>query len=200
MEYGYIRVSSTDQNEARQVVVMQKRNIPAENIYMDRRSGKDFERPNYRKLVRKLKPGDLLYILSIDRLGRNYEEIQEQWRLLTKEKDVDICVIDMPLLDTRSGKDLMGTFIADLVLQILSFVAQNERESIHRRQAEGIAAAKANGIRFGRPSKTMPENFPQLVAAWEAGTLPLEDLLRQTELTPSTFYRRLREYRCIQTE
>lgn len=200
MEYGYIRVSSTDQNEARQVIVMQERNIPACNVYMDKQSGKSFDRPNYRKLVHKLKLGDLLYILSIDRLGRNYEEIQEQWRLLTKEKGIDICVIDMPLLDTRSGKDLMGTFIADLVLQILSFVAQNERESIHRRQAEGIAAAKANGIRFGRPSKTMPENFPQLVAAWEAGTLPLEDLLRQAELTQSTFYRRLREYRCIQTE
>ena len=148
--FGYIRVSSTDQNEDRQRIAMQKKGIEAKNLYIDKQSGKDFQRPRYRQMVRRLKPGDLLYVLSIDRLGRNYEEIQNQWRILTKEKGVDICVIDMPLLDTRRGKDLMGTFIADLVLQILSFVAQNERENIRKRQAEGIAAAKARGVKFGR--------------------------------------------------
>ena len=138
--YGYVRVSSTDQNEDRQMIALREVGVPEKNIFMDKQSGKDFDRPNYKKLVRKLKVGDLLYILSIDRLGRNYEEIQKQWRVLTKEIGIDICVIDMPLLDTRNGKDLMGTFIADLVLQILSFVAQSERENINKRQAEGIAA------------------------------------------------------------
>lgn len=131
--YGYVRVSSTDQNEERQLIALRGKNVDEKNIYMDKQSGKDFNRPQYKKLVRKLRPGDLLYILSIDRLGRNYEEIQNQWRVLTKEKGIDICVIDMPLLDTRQGKDLMGTFIADLVLQILSFVAQSERENIKKR-------------------------------------------------------------------
>lgn len=144
--YGYVRVSSTDQNEDRQLVAMLEKNIPQRNIYIDKQSGKDFERPQYKKLVKKLREGDLLYILSIDRLGRNYEDIQKQWRILTKDIGVDICVIDMPLLDTRNGKDLMGTFIADLVLQILSFVAQSERENIKKRQAQGIAAAKAKGV------------------------------------------------------
>ena len=149
--YGYVRVSSTDQNEDRQFLALKEKGVVKMNIYMDKQSGKDFNRPQYKKLVKKLKAGDLLYILSIDRLGRNYEEIQNQWRVLTKEIGVDICVLDMPLLDTRNGKDLMGTFIADLVLQILSFVAQSERENIKKRQAEGIAAAKAKGVRFGRP-------------------------------------------------
>ena len=157
--YGYIRVSSTDQNEERQIVAMKDVAVSNANMYIDKQSGKDFERPNYRKLVSKLQAGDLLYILSIDRLGRNYEEIQKQWRMLTKEIGADICVIDMPLLDTRNGKDLMGTFIADIVLQILSFVAQSERENIKRRQAEGIAAAKAKNIRFGRPEKKVHDNF-----------------------------------------
>ena len=139
--FGYMRVSSTDQNEERQVVALREKKVDEKNVFIDKQSGKDFDRPQYKKLVRKLKSGDLLYILSIDRLGRNYEEIQNQWRILTKEKCVDICVIDMPLLDTRQGKDLMGTFIADLVLQILSFVAQSERENIRKRQAQGIAAA-----------------------------------------------------------
>ena len=142
---------------------MAQQHIPAKNIYMDKQSGKDFNRPNYQRLIRKLKPGDVLFILSIDRLGRNYEEIQNQWRILTKEKGVDIVVLDMPLLDTRQGKDLMGTFIADLVLQILSFVAQSERENIRKRQAEGIAAAKAKGVRFGRPEIAMPDNFGEIV-------------------------------------
>ena len=148
--YGYIRVSSTDQNEERQLVAMRAAQVPEKNVYMDKQSGKDFDRPQYKRLVKKMRPGDLLYILSIDRLGRNYEEIQNQWRILTKEKGIDIAVLDMPLLDTRQGKDLMGTFIADLVLQILSFVAQSERENIRKRQAEGIAAAKASAS-AGRP-------------------------------------------------
>ena len=157
--YGYIRVSSRDQNEDRQLIALHGKGVEDRFIYMDKVSGKDFNRPQYKKLVKKLKPGDLLYIQSIDRLGRNYEEVQNQWRILTKEKNVDICVIDMPLLDTRQGKDLMGTFIADLVLQILSFVAQNEREFIRKRQAEGIAAAKAKGVKFGRPPIPLPDNF-----------------------------------------
>ena len=164
--YGYIRVSSTDQNEDRQKLAMAQVAVPEKDIYMDKQSGKDFERPQYKRLVKKLRPGDLLYILSIDRLGRNYEEIQTQWRVLTKEIGVDICVLDMPLLDTRNGKDLMGTFIADLVLQILSFVAQNERESIRKRQAQGIAAAKARGVHLGRPSSARPDNFSKIVRAW----------------------------------
>ena len=157
--YGYIRVSSTDQNEDRQILALRSVDIPAENIYMDKQSGKDFNRPQYRQLVERLRPDDLLYVQSIDRLGRSYEDIQVQWRILTKEIGADICVIDMPMLDTRRGKDLMGTFIADLVLQILSFVAQNERESIRRRQAQGIAAAKARGVRFGRPPDPLTANI-----------------------------------------
>ena len=159
---------------------MAQQHIPAKNIYMDKQSGKDFNRPNYQRLIRKLKPGDVLFILSIDRLGRNYEEIQNQWRILTKEKGVDIVVLDMPLLDTRQGKDLMGTFIADLVLQILSFVAQSERENIRKRQAEGIAAAKAKGVRFGRPEIAMPDNFGEIVRRWEKkGKRQLQQRSRQ---------------------
>ena len=165
--YGYVRVSSTDQNEDRQIAALWDVQVPEKNIYMDKQSGKDFNRPNYKNLVGNLKAGDLLYILSIDRLGRNYEEIQEQWRTLTKEIGIDICVLDMPLLDTRNGKDLMGTFIADLVLQILSFTAQSERENIKKRQAQGIAAAKAKGVKFGRPGKGAPDDFGELVRAWE---------------------------------
>ena len=165
--------------------------------YIDKQSGKSFERPQYKKLVRKLKQGDLLYILSIDRLGRNYLEIQEQWRILTKEKGIDICVIDMPLLDTRNGKDLMGTFIADLVLQILSFVAQNERENIRKRQAQGIAVAKAKGIKFGRPEIALPENFGELVHEGEKKRLPLSEVLEVCKMSEATFYRKLREYRLL---
>ena len=158
-EYGYVRVSSLDQNEERQMVEMRQLGIAEENIYKDKQSGKDFNRPMYQKLLRKLKKGDVLYIMSIDRLGRNYEEIQSQWRFLTREKEADISVIDMPLLDTRRGKDLMGTFLADIVLQVLSFVAENERANIRARQAEGIAAAKAKGVKFGRPPIPLPDNF-----------------------------------------
>ena len=194
-EYGYVRVSSIDQNEERQRLAMEKIGIPVSNLFIDKQSGKDFERPQYKKLVKKLKAGDLLYILSIDRLGRNYEEIQKQWRILTKEIGIDICVIDMPLLDTRNGKDLMGTFIADLVLQILSFVAQSERENIKKRQAQGIAAARARGVKFGRLEISAPENFAKTVKAWERKEITVYEALKATGLSEATFYRRLREYR-----
>ena len=193
--FGYIRVSSTDQNEDRQLDALRGKAVPPRNIYMDKQSGKDFNRPQYRRMVRRLRRGDLLYILSIDRLGRNYEEIQRQWRVLTKEVGVDICVIDMPLLDTRSGKDLMGTFIADLVLQILSFVAQSERENIRKRQEQGIAAAKARGVRFGRPAVETPEDFGALVEAWERHERSFSDTIVLCGMSEATFYRRLREYR-----
>ena len=188
--YGYVRVTSIDQNEERQTVELSKRNVLPKNIYIDKQSGKSFERQQYKKLVRKLKQGDLLYILSIDRLGRNYLEIQEQWRILTKEKGIDICVIDMPLLDTRNGKDLTGIFIADLVLQILSFVAQNERENIRKRQAQGV--------KFGRPEIALPENFGELVREWEKKRLPLSEVLNVCKISEATFYRKLREYRLLQ--
>jgi len=194
-EYGYIRVSSVDQNEERQLIEIGKMNIPKSNVYIDKQSGKNFDRPRYKKLVKKLKKGDLLYILSIDRLGRNYEEIQKQWRILTKDIGIDICVIDMPLLDTRNGKDLMGTFIADLVLQILSFVAQSERENIKKRQAQGIAAAKARGVKFGRPELPVPGDFARIVKDWEQKTIPFSQAVKQCNVSESTFYRRLREYR-----
>lgn len=161
--YGYVRVSSTDQNEDRQLIALSSCDIPQKNIYMDKQSGKDFNRPQYKKLTRKPKSGDRLYIMSSDRLGRNYEEIQKQWRMLTKDIGIDICVLDMPLLDTRQGKDLMGSFIADLVLQILSFVAQSERENIKKRQAEGIAAAKAKGVKFGRPESKVSTDFGKII-------------------------------------
>lgn len=193
--YGYVRVSSTDQNEERQLIALREKGVDNKNVYMDKQSGKDFDRPQYKKLLRKMKQGDLLYILSIDRLGRNYEEIQSQWRVLTKEKGIDICVIDMPLLDTRQGKDLMGTFIADLVLQILSFVAQSERENIRKRQEQGIAAAKAKGVKFGRPEKEVPDNFARLVSDWEKKKIPLSEILKQCDMSEAAFYRRLREHR-----
>ena len=198
--YGYIRVSSTDQNEDRQLIALTEIGVLEKDIFIDKQSGKNFDRPQYQKLVKKLKNGDLLYILSIDRLGRNYEEIQNQWRILTKEKGVDICVLDMPLLDTRQGKDLMGTFIADLVLQILSFVAQSERENIRKRQEQGIAAAKANGVRFGRPEKEIPADFGEIVAAWEQKQLPISEALTRCDMSEATFYRRLREYRLLRRD
>lgn len=191
--YGYIRVSSADQNEDRQLVALRSCKVPECNLFVDKQSGKDFERPEYRRMLRRLKRDDLLYVKSIDRLGRNYGEILEQWRLLTKEKGVDIVVLDMPLLDTRSGKDLMGTFIADLVLQILSFVAQNERENIRQRQAEGIAAAKARGVPFGRPALPLPENFGEVVSSWRNKEIDFASALQQTGMRPATFYRRLKD-------
>jgi DNA invertase Pin-like site-specific DNA recombinase len=193
MIYGYIRVSSTDQNEDRQRIAIAAKDVPDKNVYMDKQSGKDFDRPQYKKLVRKLKPGDTLYVLSIDRLGRNYKDVQEQWRIITKEKGADVCVIDMPLLDTRTAKDLMGTFIADLVLQILSFVAENERANIKKRQEQGIAAAKARGVRFGRPEKCVPENFVEIVQKWEQHDLSTRDALRLCDMSRATFYRKIRE-------
>ena len=196
-KYGYVRVSSVDQNEDRQLIAMRELEIPQAQLYIDKQSGKDFERVAYKQLVRKLKQGDLLYVLSIDRLGRNYEEIQNQWRILTKEKSVDIVVLDMPLLDTRNGKDLMGTFIADLVLQILSFVAQSERDNIKKRQAQGIAAARARGVHMGRPGKRLPENFEELAKQWARGKLTTTELMRQTELKETTLYRRLREFSIV---
>ncbi len=195
MIYGYVRVSSADQNEDRQLLALQQAGVAGRNIFIDKQSGKDFVRPSYRRLQGKLKRGDLIYILSIDRLGRNYNEILEQWRILTKEMDIDICVLDMPLLDTRNGKDLMGTFIADLVLQILSFVAQSERESIRKRQAEGIAAARLKGVRFGRPRMPVPEDFGDTVHLYETGEIPIAEALQRAQMKKATFYRRLREYR-----
>ena len=185
--YGYIRVSTREQNEARQLTALREVEIPARNIFLDKQSGKDFNRPNYQKLLRKLKKDDLLYVKSIDRLGRNYEEIQAQWRLLTKEKGVDIVVLDMPLLDTRRGKDLMGTFLSDIVLQVLSFVAENERVNIRQRQAEGIAAAKAKGVRFGRPPQPLPENFPSVYQQWKAGDITGVAAAAECGLPLSTF-------------
>lgn len=192
--YGYIRVSSRDQNEERQLITLHGKGVKDEFIFIDKKSGKDFDRPQYKKLVKKLKQGDLLMIQSIDRLGRNYEEVQNQWRVLTKEKEVDICVIDMPLLDTRQGKDLMGTFIADLVLQILSFVAQNEREYIRKRQAEGIAAAKAKGVKFGRRPLPLPENFYEVHRAWRSKNLTLKQAAAACNMPVGTFYGKARKF------
>lgn len=187
MTYGYIRVSTRDQNEDRQLDALRGLGIPRSRLYLDKQSGKDFQRPQYQRLLRHLHSGDVLYLASIDRLGRNYEEIQIQWRVLTKEKGVDIVVLDMPLLDTRQGKDLMGAFIADLVLQILSFVAQNERENIRKRQAEGIAAAKARGVCFGRPSKPLPSNFATVCRQWQQGRLTMTQAAKDCHLPLSTF-------------
>ena len=195
--YGYVRVSSVDQNEERQMIALAEQNVPMENIFMDKQSGKDFNRPHYKELVERLETGDLLYIISIDRLGRNYEEIQRQWRILTKEMGVDICVLDMQLLDTRKGKDLMGTFIADLVLQILSFVAQSERENIKKRQAQGIAAAKARGVNCGRPDIPVPNNFAEIVSLWDKKQISTKAVLKTCNISKSTFYRRRREYSMI---
>lgn len=195
--YGYVRVSSQDQNEDRQLIALKEKLVDPKQIYIDKQSGKDFDRPQYKKMIKKLKAGDLLYILSIDRLGRNYEEIQRQWRILTKDIGIDICVIDMPLLDTRNGKDLMGTFIADLVLQILSFVAQSERENIKKRQAQGIAAARARGVHLGRPATPTPDNFPSVISQWEAGRITTKEALRLCGMSETTFYRRHREFRLV---
>lgn len=191
--YGYIRVSSKDQNEDRQQIALELQGVDL--IFMDKQSGKDFNRPEYKKMVKRLHAGDVLYVLSIDRLGRNYEEIQEQWRYLTKEKRVDIVVIDMPLLDTRKGKDLMGTFIADLVLQILSFVAQSERENIKKRQAEGIAAAKARGVKFGRPPQDLPNNFREICKQWKDGQITGTEAAKRCNMPLSSFRYRAKDWR-----
>lgn len=194
-KYGYIRVSAKDQNEERQLIAMKELDVNLDRIFMDKQSGKDFQRPQYKKMVRELKKNDLLYIKSIDRLGRNYSEILEQWRILTKERGVDIVVLEMPLLDTRRGKDLMGTFLSDIVLQVLSFVAENERSNIKQRQAEGIAAAKARGVQFGRPKIEIPDNFMQLVSQWENKKIRLSYVLEVCQISKATFYRRLNQCR-----
>lgn len=190
--YGYGRVSCADQNPDRQIVEFRNKGVIERNIFVDKISGTNFNRPEYRRMISRLTSGDLLYILSIDRLGRNYDEILYQWRRLTKEIGVDICVIDMPLLDTRSGKDLIGTFLSDVVLQVLSFVAQTERENIRNRQAQGIAAAKAKGILFGRPKKKTPENFFEIVYKWKIKEISLHEALVRSSMSKSTFYRRVR--------
>ena len=193
--YGYARVSSTDQNEDRQMAALAEVRVPPAHIYTDKQSGKDFNRPQYKNMVRQLRKGDLLYVVSIDRLGRNYDEIQNQWRILTKEIGVDVCVIDMPLLDTRQSKDLLGTFVADLVLQVLSFAAHNERDNIRKRQAEGIAAARKRGVHMGRPNKKLPDDFPEIVRQWENKQITMEEITRRCQMCESTFYKKLREYR-----
>ena len=187
MVYGYVRVSAKDQNEDRQIIAMREVGVSEKNIYMDKQSGKDFKRKQYKRLVRKMKKDDLLYIKSIDRLGRNYEEIIKQWRYLTKEKRIDIIVLDMPLLDTRRGKDLMGTFLSDIVPQVLSFVAENERSNIRQRQAEGIAAAKARGVKFGRPPKPLPENFHTIYQRWRNGKITGTKAAEECNMPITTF-------------
>lgn len=193
--YGYVRVSTQEQNEDRQMSAMAEKNVPEKNIYVDKQSGMDFNRPKYKRLVNKLRQDDLVYIKSIDRLGRNYEEILEQWRVITKEKRADIAVIDMPLLDTRNGKDLMGTFLSDIVLQLMSFVAENERGNIRQRQKEGIEEAKKRGVRFGRPPMPQPENFVQVCSLWVEKKISGEKAARLCGFTMSTFYRRANQWK-----
>ena len=192
--YGYVRVSTAEQNEDRQLIALREMGVPEKNIFMDKLSGKDFRRPAYRRLVKRMKKDDLLYVKSIDRLGRNYGEILEQWRRLTKEKGVDIVVLDMPLLDTRRGKDLMGTFLSDIVLQVLSFVAENERANIRQRQAEGIAAARARGVKFGRPPLPLPENFYAVHKAWREKKLSLPQAAAACQMPEGTFYAKARKF------
>jgi len=192
--YGYIRVSSHDQNEDRQLVALREVAVPEKNLYIDKQSGKDFARPAYRRMTRRMKKDDLLYIKSIDRLGRNYAEILEQWRILTKEKEIDIVVLDMPLLDTRRGKDLMRSFLSDVVLQVLSFVAENERVNIRQRQAEGIAAARSRGVRFGRPPRSLPADFPDIYAKWKAGLITGTAAAKACGMPLSTFRDKAKVY------
>lgn len=194
MDYGYIRVSSRDQNEDRQMIALKEAGIDEKNIYTDKQSGKDFERPQFKGMYRKLKNGDVLYVKSIDRLGRNYEDIQTWWRRITRFREADIVVLDMPLLDTRRGKDLVGTFLSDIVLQVLSFVAQNERENIHQRQAEGIAAAKARGVRFGRPPHEWPDNFPEIYRRWKNKEISVSDAARLCGFARATFHDKVKKY------
>ena len=192
--YGYMRVSSKEQNEDRQKIALTEMGVPENNIYMDKQSGKDFERKQYKRLLRKLNENSVLYIKSIDRLGRNYGELNEQWRIITKEKKADIVVIDMPLLDTRREKNLLGTFISDVVLALLSYVAENERTNIKQRQAEGIAAAKARGVKFGRPPLPIPENFYQMHKDWRAGKITIEEAAKACNMCPKTFYSKAVKY------
>ena len=193
--YGYIRVSTKDQNEDRQFIALREMSVPEKNIFLDKQSGKDFKRPMYIRMLKRMKKDDLLYVKSIDRLGRNYDEILEQWRILTKEKGVDIVVLDMPLLDTRRGKDLMGTFLSDIVLQVLSFVAENERTNIRQRQAEGIDKEKKRGIRFGRPPKPLPKNFHEIYQQWKNGKITGLEAAKACGMPMSTFRYRAEIYR-----
>ena len=193
-QYAYVRVSTKEQNEDRQLIAVQGLNVPKKNIYVDKQSGKDFNRPEYKKMVKKIKKNDLLYIKSIDRLGRNYKEIIEQWRILTKEKGIDIVVLDMPLLDTRRDKDLIGTLISDIVLQLLSYVAETERTYIKSRQAEGIAAAKARGVKFGRPELPLPDNFYEVYADWKQGKHTVKTAAMECHMPISTFFFKAKRY------
>ncbi len=192
--YGYVRVSSREQNEDRQLIALKELQVLEENIYIDKQSGKDFNRPQYKRLMRKLKPDDLIYIKSIDRLGRNYGEILEQWKTITKDKHVDLYVIDMPILDTRREKNLLGTFISDLVLTLLSYVAENERANIRQRQAEGIAAAKARGVHFGRRPNPLPENFYEVYQQWKMKKISVSEAAKQCGMPQTTFFERARAY------
>lgn len=193
MVYGYVRVSTREQNEDRQMLALNEKNVPEKNIFIDKQSGKDFERPMYQRMLKKLRQDDLIYVKSIDRLGRNYEDILEQWRILTKEKKVDIVVLDMELLDTRKGKDLMGTFLSDIVLQVLSFVAENERKNIRQRQKEGIEAARLRGVRFGRPKHQVPDDFEQICCRWESGEIIGREAAQLCDMPLTTFYGRAKK-------
>ena len=192
--YGYVRVSTREQNEDRQMIAMREMGVSEQNIFVDKQSGKDFNRPRYKRLLKQLKENDVLYIKSIDRLGRNYEDILEQWRIITKVRKVDIVVIDMPILDTRRDKNLIGTLISDIFLQVLSFVAENERTTIHQRQAEGIAAAKARGVRFGRAPKPLPENFHDIYQRWKRKELTIEQAAEECGMAKSTFFDKAKKY------
>ena len=192
--FGYARVSSRDQNEERQVVALLEMGVPEQNIYVDKQSGKDFNRPQYKKLLRRVKPDDLIYIKSIDRLGRNYSEILDQWKVITKDKRVDLYVMDMPILDTRREKNLLGTFISDLVLALLSYVAENERTNIRQRQAEGIAAAKARGVHFGRHPNPLPDNFYDVYQLWKMKKISVSEAAKQCGMPQTTFFERARAY------
>ena len=193
-DYGYVRVSTAEQNEDRQLIAMSDAGVPRENTFTDKQSGKDFDRPAYKKLMRKLKPGDVVYFKSIDRMGRNYKDVIEQWRIITKDKGADVVVLDMPILDTRQQKNLIGTLISDIVLQLLSYVSETERINIRQRQAEGIAAAKKRGVRFGRPPKEMPPDFEEIIRRWEKKELTMTEITEQYGMSQSTFYKLKREF------
>ena len=192
--YGYCRVSSRDQNEDRQLITMKEMNVPEKNVFVDKQSGKDFDRPQYKKLMRRIKAGDVLVVKSIDRLGRNYKDILEQWKIITKDKGADIVIIDMPLLDTRKNKDLLGTFISDLVLALLSYISENERSTIRIRQAEGIAAAKARGVHFGRKPRPLPKNFYDVCQRWRMKKLTVKQAAAECGMPVTTFFDRARKY------
>ena len=192
--YGYVRVSTTDQNEDRQIIALKEAGVPEKNIYLDKLSGKNFERPQYKKLIEKLDNNSVLYIKSVDRLGRNYRDLSEQWRIITKEKGADVVVVDMPVLDTRREKNLLGTFISDLILSLLSYVSESEYQTIHQRQAEGIAAARAKGVLLGRPPRPLPENFADVYELWKSGKLKTAEAAKQVNMPVSTFRYRAEKY------